>query len=200
MAKIRYNFNPQYKLHKACCKDELRPALQHIFFKDGYAYASDAHIAVRAKVADITDNLDATSLDLLNGYAIHSDDFQKLLKYDSIIIEKEGVIRIEDGSFKISIALKRIVKEEPDPKNAKTEVRSIDFDSVICKHGKEHVAVDAIGINTTLLNDLRAAMGIGACVALTFTGKGSVIEVSGIDAEDTFFDIKGIIMPRLIEQ
>ena len=197
MAKIRYNFNPQYKLHKACCKDALRPALQHIFFKDGYAYASDAHIAVRAKVADITDNLDATSLDLLNGYAIHSDDFQKLLKYDSIIIEKEGVIRIEDGSFKISIALKRIVEGE-DPKD-KTEVRSMDFEKVICKHGKEHVAVDAIGINTTLLNDLRAAMGIGACVALTFTGKGSVIEVGGIDAEDTFFDIKGIIIPRLLE-
>ena len=197
MAKIRYNFNKQYQLHKACDKSGMRPALEHIFFKNGYAYASDSHIAVRAKVADITDNLDETSIDLLNGYAIHSDDFQKLLKYDSIIIEKEGVIRIEDGSFKISIALKRIVEGE-DPKDS-TEVRSMDFEKVICNHGKEPAEVDAIGINTTLLNDLRAAMGIGACVALHFTGKASVVEVRGIDAEDTYFDIKGIIMPRLIE-
>lgn len=51
---VGFNFNPDFKLHKACADDEYRPAFSYVYFRNGYAYATNAHIAVRAKVEDIS--------------------------------------------------------------------------------------------------------------------------------------------------
>lgn len=191
--KIRFNFDPKFQLHRACCNDNIRPALGHIFFREGYAYATNAFIAVKAKLTDIC-TCDPTSIELLNGYAIHADDFRKLLKYDSIIIEKDGIIRIEDGSFNITIQLKREVKE---PKE-KMEVHGPDVDAVIRGNNEGNEAIKAIGFNASLLNELRAAMGLDAEIKFAFRNAKKPIIVSACN-KVLDYDVQGIIMPRLVD-
>lgn len=43
-------------LHKIISKDSLRPALQYIQVKDGFAYATDTHAAAIAPVSEVLDN------------------------------------------------------------------------------------------------------------------------------------------------
>ena len=40
----RVNFNKSLQMHLACATDDLRVAMEHIYFQDGFAYASDAHV------------------------------------------------------------------------------------------------------------------------------------------------------------
>ena len=53
MTTQRKNFDRAYKLHAACAISEVQPELAYITFRKGYAYASDGHMAARAKVETI---------------------------------------------------------------------------------------------------------------------------------------------------
>ena len=53
MTTQRKNFDRAYKLHAACAISEVQPEMAYITFRKGYAYASDGHMAARAKVETI---------------------------------------------------------------------------------------------------------------------------------------------------
>ena len=64
----RHNFDPQFKLHLCCGNDDIRPVFQYIHFIGGYAYATDAHVLIRAKIADIS-NFTEEEIAMLNNKA-----------------------------------------------------------------------------------------------------------------------------------
>ena len=76
-------FYKEFKLHKACANDEFRPAMHYICFRNGYAYATDGHIAVRASL-DAICALSEEERNKLNGYLIHKKQYEMLLKYSTI--------------------------------------------------------------------------------------------------------------------
>ena len=93
---VGFNFNPDFKLHKACADDEYRPAFSYVYFRNGYAYATNAHIAVRAKVEDIS-NIAPLEIEALNGKAIHYKQFELLLKHDSMEVSGNEIKMLNIG-------------------------------------------------------------------------------------------------------
>ena len=181
-------FFQQYKLHQACANDGLRPAMEHIQFKNGYAYASDAHIAIKAALSSIS-ALSADDIDKLNGYYIHSSQWPLLLKYSNIEVG-EGVITLKgDNGAKTVITLR-------DGVEGITKYPDIEKLFEPEKRDKE-ASIHAIGFSFKLLSKLRSAMGLTDKTMLYFTGGGAdPIYVKGEDSK--FIDVQGLIMPMLL--
>lgn len=96
----RKNFERAFRLHAACTISEMRPELAYITFRKGYAYASDGHMAARAKLSDIT-SFHPDELKLLEGKAIHMDNFRRLLNY--------AVANITDAGFEVNDQGRRLL-------------------------------------------------------------------------------------------
>lgn len=77
----RTNFDKLCKLD-AVSNDE-NWQLKYIFFEDGYVYAANRVIAIRANLKDIS-SLSDDSIRNLNGKIISADDYKDLLGYDSV--------------------------------------------------------------------------------------------------------------------
>ena len=89
MANILKGFLPNFKIHKVCGTDDLRPVMSYVFFKYGNAYATDAHVAVSAPLSTIS-NFNDEEKELLEGKVIHGSQFAELLKMRSVEIELLG--------------------------------------------------------------------------------------------------------------
>lgn len=86
----RTNFNQDVKMHKACLKDTVRPSINYIYFKGGFAYATDAHCAVKNYLPDIC-NLNEEQIALLDGKILHCESYSAMLGNHSIIVEETGI-------------------------------------------------------------------------------------------------------------
>lgn len=64
--------------------------MQCIFFNNGYAYASDTHILVRNRIAEIS-GLNESEIEALNGKLLRADFYKDMLRYDSIMIAEDGI-------------------------------------------------------------------------------------------------------------
>lgn len=90
MEKIRINFNKEVKMNLACSNDELRPVMNQIYFKDGFAYASDGHILVKNKIKECS-SINDEQIQILDNKYLHKDHYRDILKYDIIEISEEGI-------------------------------------------------------------------------------------------------------------
>ena len=90
MTTQRKNFDRAYKLHSSCAISEMRPELAYITFRKGYAYASDGHMAARAKVETIATGFHPDELQRLEGKTIHMDNFRRLLNYAVANVTEQG--------------------------------------------------------------------------------------------------------------
>ena len=190
-------FYKEYKLHKACANDDFRPAMHYICFKDGYAYATDAHIAVRASLDAICALSDEEKAKL-NGYLIHKSQYEMLLKYSTIEIG-EGTITLIDPESKASTTIQLVKlaasKEEELETNGKV-IYFPDVDAIINKDA-EHFESDRVGFNYNLLGRIVSAMGLnGSRTGLRFTGNGRQMFILGVEPG---IDVRGIIMPIMME-
>ena len=175
------------KIYVACESgtESVRDAYHHVFFKNGYAYATDAHILARVRLSTITQGFDQDELSNLDGKSVHRDVFKQLLKYKHVDI-KEDRIEAKFGHHTVSFSLldEKVVKAP-------------DFDSVIeSELTEERTPIKNIGINSEYLNNLAIAMGIFASVKLDFTTIKSKIYVTDTSCVN---DALGIIMPTYIE-
>lgn len=191
-------FYKEYKLHKACANNDFRPAMQYVCFKDGYAYATDAHIAVRARLSDIC-ALSDEDIAKLNGYLIHKSHYELLLKYSTIEIG-EGTITLIDPESKARtvIQMTRIAgsSEEMEQSNGKA-IYYPNVDAIIDKDRSEE-PLQQVGFNYPLLGRIIAAMGITPNrVGLRFTTSGHQMVVLGVEPG---IDVRGIIMPILLNE
>lgn len=86
----RVNFNKNLRMDLACSNDDLRPVMQNIYFKDGYAYASNGYILVKNKLEECGDLLEE-QIQLLDDKMLHKDHYKSILKYDAIIVSEDGI-------------------------------------------------------------------------------------------------------------
>lgn len=77
------------KLHTCCDTNELRPAMEHILFKDNKIVASDAHILIAVDMDDL--QLSEPEKVILNGKMIHRKGFSKIWNKD-VKITEEGLV------------------------------------------------------------------------------------------------------------
>lgn len=90
MKKDKKNFNHKVKMHLACRDDETTPALSCIYFKNGFAYASDGHILVRNRISEMS-NFDEQEIQALDGKFLSGKSYKEILKYDDVLISEDGL-------------------------------------------------------------------------------------------------------------
>lgn len=190
-------FYKEYKLHKACANDDFRPAMHYICFKDGYAYATDAHIAVRANLHHIS-ALSDEDIAKLNGHLIHKSQYEMLLKYSTIEIG-DGTITLIDPESKASTTIQLVKLAESSEAAEVSEGKAIYFPNVdaLINKDAEHYESDNVGLNYYLLGRVLSAMGLkGNRVGLRFTGNGKQMFILGVEPG---IDVRGIIMPIIFD-
>lgn len=102
--KIRHNFNKGIKLHLACANEPIRPVMNCIYFKDGYAIASNGKILIKACLNEIC-NFSEEEKELLDGKLISAKNFKEIIKHTIIEIEEDGFHAIyDDWSIKYRFA------------------------------------------------------------------------------------------------
>src|SRR5690606_15777727 len=76
------------KLHLLCSNDDLRPLLNFLYFKDGYVYATNAHICIRQKL--FLHEFSEEEAQIIDGCLLHKSTFAEILRYNIVTITENG--------------------------------------------------------------------------------------------------------------
>lgn len=91
MSEQKNNFNKKVQMHLACSKkNELRREMECVYFKNGFAYASNGIILVKNRISEIS-GLEECEIAALDGKFLYADFYKDMLKYDNIMIAEDGV-------------------------------------------------------------------------------------------------------------
>ena len=123
--------------------DAMRPALQYIYFRNGFVEVCDAVVLVKQtlKLHDFSD----TDIQRLNGHAVHSQTFAEIRKAKEITVTEDGHIEAKKGRVTVKYPLLSIENRQvvdgkdthripdfaaivPDLDNRTTQLHSICFD------------------------------------------------------------------------
>lgn len=97
----RRNFDKKVKMHLACApKDGMRKEMACIYFKDGFAYATDGHILVKNRISEIS-TFSEEEIAALDGKLLPAEHYKDILKYDECLISDEGIeaVKGDDRAF-----------------------------------------------------------------------------------------------------
>ena len=170
------NFSKKYPLWKACgFHDDFRTGMHYISFANGYAYATDSHILVRARLTDIS-NFDEQDLSLLDGKFIHGKLFKEILNCKGNVIITADAIIAERNECKISYPLM-------------TGIRFPECEKAMV--GSEEITLKKrFALKAHYLNTLSEIMDCGFGIQMTWKSN-YMFEVCPVDGNK---DIKGVIM------
>ena len=178
------------KLHKIINFDELRPALNHVYIKDGFAVVTDSHILIKVPLSLIFSNNEKDSA--LPNMFISQSDWAKIFgkKFQTYEFEYKNEYLTVHLHRNTGICDKVIIKPllEKD-----ADFRPVNFGSVLPKD-KDSEAVEDIGINAEMLNNISIATEIKR-FRLKFNGKDRAIFIIPVDTD--YQNIKIILMPIL---
>lgn len=163
----------------------MRPALSYVQFRDGYALASDAHIAVRVPlecIADISDE----EVEKLNGKEISGKAFSELAKIDIVTVEDDAVV-----CTKSNVDTRYYFHKQGEDGNM-PGIQGL-FDKEV---NKEAVPANNIMLNPANIKRLSSAMGISGKVGIRMRFSGSIGAIFCESEEDK--RIQGIIMPMVL--
>ena len=174
------NFSKKYPLWKACgFHDDFRKGIHYISFANGYAYATDSHILVRARLTDIS-NFDEQDLSLLDGKFIHGKLFKEILNCKGNVIITADAIIAERNECKISYPLMTGIRFP--------ECEKAMVGSVVTEIKKE------FGIKARFLHTLREVMGADYGIGMNWKSN-HMFEVFPLGLSG---DIKGVIMTIMV--
>ena len=191
--KFIHGFFPNFKLHKVCANDQLRPAMSYLYFKDGNVYATDAHIAIAAPLSFVSNFTDEEK-DLLEGKLIHATQFAQLLKMrETYVTHVTDVgVRFEcktacGQNVIIPLLSKEQIGKFPNVESVLAEAE---------KNAKElGTQLPRVGFMPSLLADLVAAMNAKIIEFYFANSKGAIV----VRDQDITNEIRAILMPCLIE-
>lgn len=182
MKTIFKNFDKSYPLYLACgLKDTFRESMHYIMFSNGYAYATDSHILVKARLTDISD-FDEQDLALLDGKFIHANNFKKIVKSKGEELITSEAIVVKETEYEVAYPLK-----------TKEQVRFPDCENVMNKKGDVTLQVQ-FGISAEYLCTLSDVMNAYNGIAMEWKSNQMFV-VTPIGG---YKDIKGVIMTKMI--
>lgn len=169
-------------IHLVASKDDLRPALTMIHFKNGYVYVTDATILIKQSLKWM--GFEDEAIKMLNGKSISAVGFSMLRTASVLDIREEGI------RFRYKKALMQVNFEE-DPH------RYPDVEKVIAEIlGKKAEAVDVVALMPDKVKKLLSAMYFESHFLAHFRGKNQGIQV--VDAATDAKDQMAIIMPCML--
>lgn len=128
------------KLETICSTDDLRPAMQCVYFKNGFVYATDGLVAVKQHLH--IHGIDEEVAKHLDGQMLHKDHLKLMKKCDYFEIVKGG-IKSKKGIIEM---IHLFVTEERYP----------DVEAVIPKSGFSEI--DGITLNASIMKRLQDVM------------------------------------------
>ena len=174
------NFSKKYPLWKACgFHDNFRTGMHYISFANGYAYATDSHILVRARLTDIS-NFDEQDLSLLDGKFIHGKLFKEILNCKGNVIITADAIIAERNECKISYPLM-------------TGIRFPECEKAMVGSDVTEVKME-FGIKARFLNTLSEVMAADYGIGMNWKSN-HMFEVFPLGLSG---DIKGAIMTIMV--
>lgn len=181
MKKLRINFKRNILMQHVCGIDTLIPAMNNIYFSNGFAYATNEHILVKNKISEIS-NFDEESISKLEGKFLHHSDYAAILKHSIIKIEDDGFSAIE-GTRKVKYFFNNIDVKFPNCDKLFEDLKRSE--------------IKEIGFKPKLLVDLKNALPFDyGAVKLLFTERHKQIIVL---CPNKNYESKGLIMPILID-
>jgi len=190
--KFICGFYPQYKLHKVCADDELRPVMGYLCFRNGNVYATDAHMAIAAPLSFVS-TFSEEDQKLLEGKLIHWTQFAQLLKMrETYVKETADGVQFECKTGAGETVIIPLSTEETLGKfpNVESVLESARADAKENKQPLSH-----IGLKQSLLANLTAAMHV-KIVNLYFSDASHAIIVQDYDISN---EIRAILTPCIIE-
>lgn len=187
-----HGFFPNYKLHKVCVDDELRPVYNYLYFKNGNVYATDAYIAIAAPLSFVS-NFDDEEKRLLEGKLIHATQFALLLKMRETYVKKtENGVQFECKTGAGETVIIPLLEEEEIGRYPNVEGVLAEAE----KNAKElGTQLPRVGFKPSLLAYIVAAMHADI-IEFYFSKPKSAIVVRDQDETNK---IRAILMPCLIE-
>lgn len=183
MGNLRINFNKDLKMHLACSTDELRLVMNYIYFKDGFAFASDGLILVKNKLEECS-SIPLDQIEELDNKFLHKDHFKEILKYDIINISKDGIeAQKTNGGDKLFFYFSRF----DDLKYPNAE--KVFQDAL----NKSNASLTILGLNLKLIDRLRKALHDSDLCTFRFKGSPSDLNVIFENAKGD--QSIGLIMP-----
>lgn len=169
------------KLESICGKDDLRPAMQCVYFSNGFVYATNAHIAVKQRLT--LHGIDEDLHSHLEGKLLHRSHLALMRGCDFFEIVPNGI-----KSRKGFVEMIHVFTDEKYP----------DIEAVLNKDCP--IEVSRIALNASLLKNLQDVMFLNSPpnhVRLDFFGtKRAIIAFTDIVKEDQI----GLIMPTQIKE
>ena len=197
----RHNFDPAYKLHLCCAEDMIRPVMEYVHFINGYAYATNAHVMVRAKIADISDFTEE-EIAMLNNKSIHGHLFRQLIQRRRVEVTPDGFVWNDDsGDISQTFKFHKITEDRCVQLFKNDTLKIPNFDAIIDNDFEANTQpTPAIGIRFDLLEAISRAMNTDK-LAFFFKGDNKAIHVRPlIDIrEHRNEDIVRIVMPMLLD-
>ena len=182
MKTIFKNFDKSYPLYLACdIKNYIRTSTHYIMFSNGYAYATDAHILVKARLTDISD-FDEQDLALLDGKCIHANNYKKIVKSKGEVSITTDAIVVKETEYEVAYPLK-----------TKESVRFPDCENVMSRKGDIALQMK-FGISAENLCTLSDVMNAYNGIAMEWKSNQMFV-VTPIGEHK---DIKGVIMTKMI--
>lgn len=160
--------NFRKKISLACGTDELRPSMTHLYFKDGYVYATDAHILLKQslKAHAFTDD----EIEIMNGKFLHAAAFNEVYRYDSVTVSEQGFI-CRKGPVKTIVEFTDYDGSYPDA------------DAVIPTGPL--VPIDSIGVNMAIIKKVeQLTLSYVKNVKIHFRAKNKAIIFTPLDSDD----------------
>lgn len=183
----RRNFSKSVILYDIVANDELRPAMQCVYFLGGYAYATDAHMLIKAKIEDIC-NFDLEEIAILDGRMVAGESLKRIYSHKEIQVTNDGFVATDNTGSKITytFADEEVVGEFPNCEKVLADAMNSPL------HPK-----DIIGINYGMLDTLTNAMGCKDNAKLEIRNNGHTIVVTSLDL---FNSITGLLMLKQVEE
>lgn len=181
------NFKKEYKLWKACANDAVRPVMEYILLKDGYAYAADAHVLVRVPLQECT-TFEDEQVALLDGCLIHKSMLKYIVGFDIVLVEKgeDGVVSLEARAGENTITVKL-------GKNG--DVLKYPDAEAVLKSKQERVPIQKIGLTPKFIASLTEALGADT-LKFEFNDERSAVFARPVSETSNAI---GIIMPIMTD-
>jgi hypothetical protein len=181
MAKEKYTFNT--KLHLCCADNELRPAMSHIHFVGGYAYATNGYVAIKQSIEEYNNSI--INPEHLDGKSLHKDSYKAIMGFDIAECKEGGILcKCDDGQEAFFSYTNFDEAKIPNVEGLITGTLK-----------RQSEPAESCGINPKYLEKLFQALNIPEGVQLSFRGKTSAILVQNPSYKDNL----GIIMPIMFD-
>lgn len=175
----KYTFST--KLYEACATDPLRPIFACIHFMNGYAYASEGHIAIRQSL----EYHSIINPELLDGKSLHKDNYKAIMGFEIAEANEDGIQCKDTDGRTAFFEYFKLEEEQPN------------FDSVFNQaQSKGVTSVHFIGFNPILLIKLSKALyAPDNNIRCRFTGIDThiLVDVIGVENQDA------IMMPCILQ-